>query len=166
MRNALLSLTLMAGLTAGTLAQAQDPTTEHQTGDPAMTAAMAEARGSLDKVFAVAMNDAGALHPAIFLKVAVPVETTDITVENIWVNAATRNNGSFSATLANAPVYFDARQGDAIRFTKDQIVDWSFSDNGTLYGNYTTRVQLPLMDAQTRGALQSQLSENPLPDGW
>jgi uncharacterized protein YegJ (DUF2314 family) len=145
---------------------AQDPVTKHETGDPAMDAAIAEAKGSLDRVFAVAMNAEGQVHPAVYLKVAVPVTGGDVEVENIWVNEAVEGASGFSATLANAPVYIDAGLGDQITFAKDSIVDWSVSDNGKLYGNYTTRVQLPQMDAQTRASLSAQLSADPLPDGW
>jgi uncharacterized protein YegJ (DUF2314 family) len=145
---------------------AQDPVTQHETGDPAMDAAIAEAKGSLDRVFAVTMNDAGQVHPAVFLKVAVPVTGGAFDVENIWVSEAIQSETGFTARLANAPVNMDAKQGDQISFAKDSIVDWSISDNGTLYGNYTTRVQLPQMDAQTRAALSSQLSSEPIPAGW
>lgn len=157
---------LTSALALAQPAAAQDPVTQHETGDPVMDAAIAEAKGSLDRVFTVAMNAQGQVHPAVFLKVAVPVSGGDVEVENIWVNEAVEGASGFSATLVNAPVYIDAGLGDQITFAKDSIVDWSISDNGKLYGNYTTRVQLPQMDAQTRASLSAQLSANPLPDGW
>jgi uncharacterized protein YegJ (DUF2314 family) len=57
--------------------------------------------------------------------------------------------------------------GDAVAFTTDMVRDWSITEaNGRMWGNYTTRVIVPQLDAETAAALGAMLSPDPVPSDW
>ena len=101
------------------------------------------------------------------VKVAMP--TSDDQIEVIWVEPFKGLGGDkFVGLLANAPNDLPGReQGSEVQFTRDQVQDWSFwGDDQRMYGNFTTRVMLPHLDADQAAQLRAILSHSPLPNGW
>ena len=103
-------------------------------GDPDMAEAMRKARSTLAEFLRLAE----APHPSTPLfavKVGIPAKGT---VEYFWIIPFTRENGRFSGKIDNDPNLADnLKLGDTITFDEEQIVDWSYIENGRLKGNYT-----------------------------
>jgi uncharacterized protein YegJ (DUF2314 family) len=54
-----------------------------------------------------------------------------------------------------------------VAFDAGMIADWSYwTEGGTGYGNYTTRVVLEAMPKAEAAALRAMLSDTPVPPGW
>ncbi len=145
-----------------------DPTWNFDETDPEMNAAITEAKQTLPLFLKNAMSDWHLPRNAL-VKVSFPVETPAMDNEIIWVGDA-RQTGpeSFIGYLANTPKHIPgASQGSEVRFSIDQIEDWSWSDaSGRLYGNYSARAMLPYVDLATRRSLEGALSPNPIPSSW
>ncbi|NJM83387.1 MAG: DUF2314 domain-containing protein [Tabrizicola sp.] len=146
---------------------AQDPTFGFSADDPAMNAAIAEARDTLPAFLDTMIGANGSTVEGVMLKVAVPTVNGVNAHEHIWVAPVKRQaDGSFVGTLANEPVELgDLRLGDDIPFSQDQISDWSlFSPEGLLYGNYTSRV---MYDQGAFGAVPFEMifTPDPIPPG-
>lgn len=129
-----------------------------------MNRAMVTARATLPAVIGMTMPPNGRASDVLSLKVSVPVDDTEASHEIIWVNTIRRRGTVFSGKLANQPIHFRGKIGDKLRFSSDQIADWSLrAADGRLYGNYTTRVlikRLPKAEAQQ---LRRGLTKSPLP---
>ncbi|WP_121631598.1 YegJ family protein [Tropicibacter alexandrii] len=161
-RGLILSLMLLAG----TPAAAQDEVIDYVADDPRMNAAMAAALKHLDPVLALVVNEDGTPHPALNLKVAIPIRMGPVTDEIIWIETIGRDDATFIGTLANEPMHFEGAIGDPVRFEKGQIRDWSIlTSTGQMFGHYTTRVMLDdLSDAEADG-IRAILTPDPLPAG-
>jgi uncharacterized protein YegJ (DUF2314 family) len=141
-------------------AEAGSPVWEFSEADPVMNAAMADAKKSLP-VFLEQLKSPAAGVTMLSLKVAVG---TDIgSVEHIWVDQIRQlEDGTFEAVYANDPVDFEGNLGDPVTFDEKSISDWSYLEDGFLHGNYTTRVMLPQIDAESAASLKEILA--PLPE--
>ncbi|MFW2587673.1 DUF2314 domain-containing protein [Sagittula sp. SSi028] len=135
---------------------------------PQLTRAIAQARASLDMVLQRLADGDGAYHPALNLKVRVEVHNFDVDHESLWVEGLYRESDGYHGRLATAPGYLPGAQlGDEIRFAADQIVDWSvLSDDGRMYGHFTTRALIAQMPAEEAGEIRDLLSATPIPDIW
>ncbi len=138
----------------------ESPVIDFEDSDAAMNAAIADARATLPIFFAV-FDDPGGQATDLSLKVAVPVGNGGH--EHIWTGQIRRTGeAAFEAQLANDPVDFVGKLGDPIRFAEDEISDWGYMADDGLHGHYTTRVMLPLMDAETAAYVETLLA--PLPE--
>lgn len=101
--------------------------------DAELNAAMERARQSLDEVIRVlpAKNEI-----VVFIKVG--LKTTDGSIEHIWVDDLTHENGTFTGKLANEPAALgDLKFGSQVTFTRDQVSDWMIDDGNSIRGNFT-----------------------------
>ncbi|MEM8633877.1 MAG: DUF2314 domain-containing protein [Pseudomonadota bacterium] len=53
--------------------------------------------------------------------------------------------------------------GQTLEFAADDIVDWSYADNGKFRGSYTTRAMLGLTDADI-SAIEAAYHDSPVPE--
>lgn len=148
---------------------AQDPITEFAGDDREMNAAMATAQDTL-RLFLGNVTDPGGFGlPEASVKVAFPVDDPRMTDEVIWVGPFRWDGGDgFVGLLANEPHGLgELGLGDPVEFDAGMVRDWGLvALDGTLYGNYTTRVMLPRIDAASARELRAILSEDPIPAGW
>lgn len=146
-------------------ALAGDPIVDFATKDPKMRNAIRQAQATLPKFLAAVTQSDNSLHEASMVKVAVPVENGPIEDEVIWVDNITRNGEQFTGHLANEPNHIpNAHQGTKIKFKRTSIYDWSlWGSDQKLYGNYTTRIMLPELPAETAAHLNTILSAEPSP---
>lgn len=164
-----LALPLSLSLCLSSPAWAQDETVEFTPDDPVMNAAILEARSHLDTVLSNVIDPDGQVHPALNLKIDIPVTHFDVDNEIIWTDSIARNaDGTFTGHFANAPAYMPgASLGDAVTFTKDQVADWSvLSSDGRMFGHYTTRVILSGLEAAEAEQIRALLSADPFPESW
>ncbi len=166
MRAATRALTLLLWGALATAAPAQGlPYTADEDG---MRVAIEEARTQLDLALSQLTNEKGTIHPALNLKIKVPVQNLDISEEMIWIDQLGVEDGRYVGTVANAPAYLKGtRLGDTVRFDREQIVDWSVLDtSGQMYGHYTTRVLLKSLEPAQAKTVQELLTADPLPEAW
>lgn len=105
-------------------------------GDPAMEAARAKARAGVDGFLALAARP-----PAGAGKFAVKLAVRDgEMVEYFWIsNFVDRDgNGAYVGLLDNTPrMVRNVKQGQAMSFRRDDIVDWMYVERGAIKGNFT-----------------------------
>lgn len=158
---------LISGLTATMIASptfAGDPMVVFRQADAKMTAAITEAQNTLPRALTLLPATGKAYHPDLLLKVAFP-RNDGMGNEIIWVSDL-RSTGKnrFSGRLDNAPNYLTGKRlGSKVRFSLDQVADWSILAGGRLWGNYTTRVMLPQLPAEDRRYFKTILSDRPIP---
>lgn len=59
-------------------------------------------------------------------------------VEFMWVSQIQRSGDHFTALLGDTPEYIhNIKSGDRVEFTKSDIFDWLYVENGQVKGNYT-----------------------------
>lgn len=159
-----LSLALVSGLWiyAPLPTQAQN-IIDFEKGDTDMARAVAQARKSLDPMLTRLMGSGTKAPDTFLLKVSFPV--SDGGHEIIWVRNITRDGTAYFGRLDNKPRDIKgAREGSKISFALASVEDWSWDGpDGLLYGNYTTRVMLPLMSPKNSAYLKSILSPHPVP---
>lgn len=161
---------LVLGLLLGpACAMAQDPVTEFAGDDREMNAAMATAQDTLGLFLGNVTDESGFGLPDASVKVAFPVDDPRMTDEIIWVGPFRWDGGDgFVGLLANEPhALGDLGLGDPVEFSAGMVRDWSLvALDGTLYGNYTTRVMIPRIDAASARDLRAVLATDPVPPAW
>lgn len=107
-----------------------------QDEDPAMAAALRKARLTLDDFLRTAASPPA---NASAFAVKVPV-SDDRDTEYFWIVPFSRDGDSFKGRLGNMPrLVRHVREGQEIRFSKSQIVDWMYVDvaRRRMHGNFT-----------------------------
>ncbi|HLW90568.1 MAG TPA: DUF2314 domain-containing protein [Roseiarcus sp.] len=154
-----------------TLAFAQDPNPAPKVpkGDPAMIAAFAKAAVSLDEFFAkwrnpppgaegfsvkIGLMDAvGAPGYAIVRPGSFPPNF----VEWFWTRDLRADGAGFVAELGNAPEDLrDVSMGQTIHFTRQDIGDWMYFQNGKIIGNATACPALAHASTEERRQMKEQ----------
>lgn len=103
-------------------------------GDPDMAEAMRKARSTLAEFLRLAEAPRPSMS-LLSVKVGIPAKGA---IEYFWIIPFTRENGRFAGKIDNDPNRADnVNLGDTITFDEEQIVDWSYIENGRLKGNYT-----------------------------
>lgn len=177
MKRFLIGLVILAGLwlynggyadlTGGASAGGGDPVQEFASGDAKMNAAMDQARATLPAFLANETDANGNAAPNTSVKVAFDIRNDG--AEIIWVSQFQWDGGTqMNGLLSDQPNYMDGlNAGDAVAFTTDMVRDWSITEaNGRMWSNYTTRVIVPQLDAETAAALGAMLSPDPVPSDW
>ncbi|MCF2870181.1 DUF2314 domain-containing protein [Octadecabacter sp. G9-8] len=144
-----------------------DPVEAFASDDAQMNAAMDAALTTLPAFLENQTDDAGNAIGQTSVKVAFEIGTDAF--EIIWVSGFNWDGGvNMAGFLANQPNYMgDLNAGDRVEFTTDMVRDWSLTEpDGTMWGNYTTRVIVPQLDADTAAALNAMLSPDPVPSDW
>lgn len=161
LKSVFVAIALLATPVCAPAVWAGDPIVGFKQQDPEMQRAIQQAQETLPRFLSVAIQADNSLHPASMLKVSVPVTDGNVTHEVIWVDTITRDNDGFTGHLANEPNHMPGlTKGSPITFETNAIYDWSIWGEGEkLYGNFTTRVMLPHVDAATAEHFKSILSE-------
>ncbi|SFK31481.1 YegJ family protein [Lysobacter sp. cf310] len=142
MRRVLLIVVLLAGCAEATGAKTvlerakDDNVTEVATGDPAMEAAFAKARASLDGFLKLEKDPPPQLSA---FSVKVGIEQDGYT-EFFWLSDLEETASGYSAIIDNQPERVDrVRMGQRYAFARDEIVDWTYRDDQrqASLGNFT-----------------------------
>ena len=164
---ALIGAAILANIGEGASADGTGPVVTLAAGDAAMSDAEAAARRHLDRFLAHVLEPDGATTHGAAVKIAVP--TGDGHAEVIWVTPFARiSEDGFLGVFANAPRDIPgASAGDAVRFHREQVRDWSFfGPDAKLYGSFTTRVLLPHIPREDAARIAAALSDLPVPREW
>ncbi|KRB18447.1 MULTISPECIES: YegJ family protein [Mesorhizobium] len=110
--------------------------------DPDMTAAIAQARASLDQF--LALSDAPPAGTSDY-KLKVEVRDGD-TSEHFWIIPFHRTATGFAGTLANEPqAVHNVVAGQELEFTRNDVSDWGYTKNGRQVGSFTVCVLFKTM---------------------
>ena len=123
--------------------------------DPAMLAAFAKAKASLDDFLKKAQNPAPNTGN-YFIKVGV-IDGPDI--EYFWIGEFEQANNKFTGVINNQPrIVENVEAGDDYAFNKDEIVDWMYIDGKAkrMHGNFTLCAILSHEPAQQAAATMKQ----------
>jgi len=150
----LLGCLLLLGLPAFAPAQSA-PSQGASQDDPAMTAAFAKARASLDSF--IKLLDAPPRGTELY---AVKIRISEAgNTEYFWIGNLEREGKRFTGTLNNAPrSVTSVRQGQSMTFTSAEIYDWSYVDSGQhrMVGNFTACALLTHETPETAAAFKKQ----------
>jgi uncharacterized protein YegJ (DUF2314 family) len=104
-------------------------------GDPAMEKAFRKARETLPEFLALARMP----RPSVTgLSVKIPIPYGDGNAEFFWIASFEERDGQFSGRINNTPRSAKSvRLGQTISFKQDDIVDWTYQENGRMVGNFT-----------------------------
>lgn len=164
---ALIGAAVLANIGEGASAEDTGPVVTLAVGDAAMSDAEATARRHLDKFLDHVLEPDGATMHGAAVRIAVPTGSGH--AEMIWVTPFARTSeDGFLGVFANAPRDIPgASAGDAVRFHRSQVRDWSFvGADAKLYGSFTTRVLLPHIPRKEAAHIAATLSEVPVPREW
>ena len=132
--------------------QAGDKTVAVAADDPEMTAAIEQARATLDDFLALSAAPPPGTDK---FKLKVKIVDGDAT-EHFWVVPFKRTATGFAGILANEPeLVRNVAFGQYIEFSRDDISDWGYTRNGHQVGSYTVCVMLKKMSAQDADDLRS-----------
>ncbi len=105
-------------------------------GDVHIAKAIREARSRLPDFLTRARKPDPTMH-TFAVKLAVP---TDVSLEFIWITPFEMKDGHFVGQISNEPKNIKGiRRGQWVQFTEDDIVDWTYHQNGKRKGNFTAR---------------------------
>lgn len=126
-------------------AQSADKTVAVAADDPEMTAAIEQARATLDDFLALSAAPPPGTDK---FKLKVKIVDGDAT-EHFWVIPFKRTATGFAGILANEPeLVRNVVFGQYIEFSRDDISDWGYTRDGHQVGSYTVCVMLKKMSAQ------------------
>jgi uncharacterized protein YegJ (DUF2314 family) len=77
--------------------------------------------------------------------------------EWIWAEFIQIKGNTILAKLENKPLLPQYRLGQKVRFDKKYLGDWGYARDGIFQGNFTTRVQLKLMDPAAAESLKNAM---------
>lgn len=161
MHRILLLVVLLAGCSEANGAKTvleratDDNVTEVATGDPAMEAAFAKARASLDGFLKLEKHPPS--HLSAF-SVKVGIEQDGYT-EFFWLSDLNETASGYSAIIDNQPERVHrVRMGQRYEFARDEIVDWTYRDEQreTMHGNFTACAMLTHEPAEQAAAFKEQ----------
>lgn len=131
----LVSAPIAAG--AQNSSQGDDKVVNVARDDPDMTAAIAQARASLDEF--LSLSEAPPAGTTDY-KLKVEVKNGD-TSEHFWIIPFHKTANGFVGTLANEPqAVHNVTAGQELEFTRDDISDWGYTRNGRQVGSFTVCV--------------------------
>jgi uncharacterized protein YegJ (DUF2314 family) len=150
-----------AGLTARPVdgsATAQKPERDEliilSMNDPAMAAAIHDARHTLSKFLALAKRPGPAMN-GFAIKIALGADNG---AEFFWIHPFAHVGQRFVGQISNTPrTVVDLKIGDTVAFSKNEIVDWMYMDAGRIHGNYSARTILKSASPRDRAAFKRRL---------
>lgn len=108
-----------------------------QTSDTALQTAVTQARSTLDS-FTTALQSNNMALGNFAVKIRFPGLGG---AEDVWVNNIKITPTGFTGRLNNAPrLTIAAKLGSPVKFTKENISDWMYTDNGKLRGGFTIKL--------------------------
>jgi len=118
-----------------------------QTADAGMAAAVAKATSTLDS-FTTALQSKNPALANFALKIRFPGLGG---AEDIWATNIKITGNGFSGVLNNVPhLTIKAKEGNPVKFTKQNISDWMYTYNGKLYGGFTIKLIRDRMTVKER----------------
>ncbi len=109
--------------------------------DPTMQAAYNKAREQLDYFLKTARSKPEGTQG---YSVKIGIQEGDVT-EFFWIFPFEEYQGDFAGRISDEPKLIESVfKGEVIRFSRGQIIDWTFDDKKTnvMHGNYTGCVEL------------------------
>lgn len=160
--------TLFALMLGASAAVAEETIFYMPSGDPAMAAAMEEARASLPLFLKNVLDQRGIGPTGAALKVAFQTEDAAHPVEYIWVSPFLfLPDGRMAGLSTNAGQYADVKADQTTTFARDQVVDWSWRPgDGKAWGDYTTRVVFAAQKADAKALMGVDFSDPIVPPDW
>lgn len=126
-----------------------------EQGDPAMEAAFAKARASLDDFLVLAANPKpGQEDFAVKVGIAEDGQT-----EYFWLHSPVGKNGRFSGIIGNTPQMVKrVSQGQSYDFQRSEIVDWTYLEpaRNRMHGNFTACALLAKETPEDAAAFKRQ----------
>jgi uncharacterized protein YegJ (DUF2314 family) len=121
--------------------------------DPVMAAAMTKARATLPDFLKLA-----AAPPAKTEAFAVKVAIREgANAEYFWIIPFEPKGEAFTGKLDNTPrLVRNTKMGDTLSFTKAEIVDWMYMDNGAMKGNHTACAVMKKATQKDRDAFKKR----------
>lgn len=115
----------------------EDQTVLVASEDQEMNEAIAQARATLDEFLRIKANP-----PAGASDFKIKVQITDAHgSEHMWVTPFELSGQGFSGVLANEPEYVTSvKNGQTIRFSREDVSDWGYALNGKQKGSFTVCV--------------------------
>jgi uncharacterized protein YegJ (DUF2314 family) len=136
---------------------------------PAMAAAIAGARQTLDLFLSHALDAEGLSLPPADIKVGIPTPGTGEIDEFIWFTPFQRlPDGTFNGVSTDDAVLVPGlKSGDVVNFTIEQVIDWSWHRNQPkVWGDYTTRVIAAREGLSPMDLYGKPWADNPIPPAW
>lgn len=125
-----------------------------------MTAAILAARSRLPEFLSLARRPDPSMH-TFAAKLAIP---TDDGVEFIWVALLQIEDSYLMGRISNLPENIKGiKQGQRIKFTTDDIMDWTYHKDGKRKGNYTARALAKRMPPAEGQRMLLELNFDPDP---
>lgn len=129
------------------------PVSAFSDADPAMNAAIKEARKTLPD-FIVALEENAPLREMFGVKTKVQDQFGGA---HVWIVNVTFENDMFTGTLVNTPRFVrSVAVGQTLQVSRHKISDWSYVENGKLVGGYTMRVMLAELSEDERRELEEK----------
>lgn len=119
--------------------------------DPAMNAAIAEAKRTLPEFLAKLDSPPPGTGEFVF---KYPLGGW----EHIWVEQVSRKGDTLTGRLSNVPVQEGFKHGDTVSVPLRAVSDWAYRDaQGVMQGHRTTRVLLPRLDPEQAAAIREAM---------
>jgi len=124
--------------------------------DPEMEAAFAAARSKMADFWSrVAKPTAGENG----FGVKIPIKDENGT-EYVWLTHLSLSDGKVAGTIDNDPdIVKNVKIGQRIEMTRESVVDWLYTRDGKMYGNYTVRPLLKRMDPAEAQLVRARLAD-------
>ena len=127
-------------------------------GDEGMATARGAALSTFDRFWGRVSSDPTGLD-AISIKVAVPHANGS---EHLWMTGCRSGDAQrFDCVVSNEAVDVSLKLGSRYQFTRADISDWMYRQDGKIHGGYSIRELLPTMKADQAAAMNAMLA--PLP---
>ncbi len=176
LKSVLAAMTALALITAapGAMAQAtskagaqagadQAPAVMVPDSDPAMEAAIADARRTLPIFWR--MYDSPPEGTGNY-QVNVALPTTTGALEYIWLVVQSHDANTVTGKIDNPPEHLAGMvYGQVITVKTEVIADWMYAKNDKLWGNFTTRVMLKYSPPDVVEQMNAVLSPTPMESG-
>ena len=122
--------------------------------DPDMAAAFRKARETLPEFLALAR----APRPTIdHFAVKVGIPAGDDSSEFFWLSPFEPRGGKYTGRINNTPrMAKTVKLGQTIEFSEDEIVDWLYTEDGKMRGNFTACVLLKREPPDQREAAKKE----------
>jgi uncharacterized protein YegJ (DUF2314 family) len=147
MRRFAIAFVLLIAATAGCRKTPADKVTMVAEDDPKMTAAIAQARSTVN-TFLTALRSPKPSQASFSVKMAF---TDGKNTEHMWLSDVTYDGRAFHGVVNNdAELVSNVRLGQQASVEPAQISDWMYVENGKLVGGYTLRVLRDAMTPQER----------------
>jgi len=125
-----------------------------------VAAAEREARRSFPLLLSYSLSADSHIGDAA-VRVAIPNANGGLAL--IWLTPTYGNDNIFMGIVANSEKSLD----EPISFTLDQVRDWyAFGNDGKIFGSFTARALLPILESETAAQVAASLTTQALPTHW